>query len=101
MFLFFMRRRPPRSTRTDTHFPDTPLCRSLGRGRERLVGGEGAQILSLRAVERESRHRALPRRHRIAEPALHVAAGGAVIGEQFEVAETLVDRKSTRLNSSH
>src|SRR3546814_9854353 len=30
--LFLMRRRPPRSTRTDTLFPYTTLCRSLGVG---------------------------------------------------------------------
>src|SRR3546814_17907527 len=28
-FLFVMRRQPPRSTRTDTHFPYTTLFRSL------------------------------------------------------------------------
>src|SRR3546814_4839547 len=61
-----MIRRPPRATRTDTLFPYTTLFRSAAR------------------------------RHRIAEPALHVAAGGAVIGEQFEVAETLVGRAASR-----
>src|SRR3546814_19304266 len=30
-FFFLMRRRPPRSTRTDTLFPYTTLCRSLCR----------------------------------------------------------------------
>src|SRR3546814_14455623 len=29
-FFFLMIRRPPRSTRTDTLFPDTTLCRSPG-----------------------------------------------------------------------
>src|SRR3546814_16857697 len=32
-FLFLMLRRPPRSTRTDTLFPDTTLFRSLTPGR--------------------------------------------------------------------
>src|SRR3546814_4676954 len=30
IFFFLMRRRPPRSTRTDTLFPSTPLFRSVG-----------------------------------------------------------------------
>src|SRR3546814_20700419 len=30
LFFFLMIRRPPRSTRTDTLFPYTTLCRSLG-----------------------------------------------------------------------
>src|SRR3546814_18707882 len=30
LFFFLMRRRPPRSTRTDTLFPYTSLCRSSG-----------------------------------------------------------------------
>src|SRR3546814_11702566 len=32
MFFFVMLRRPPRSTRTDTLFPDTTLCRSVSAG---------------------------------------------------------------------
>src|SRR3546814_1471621 len=32
VFFFLMIRRPPRSTRTDTHFPYTTLFRSIGRG---------------------------------------------------------------------
>src|SRR3546814_9751887 len=38
-----MVRRPPRSTRTDTHFPYTTLCRSRGRfgGGDRFGGGGG------------------------------------------------------------
>src|SRR3546814_11556142 len=46
-FFFLMRRRPPRSTRTDTLFPYTTLFRSAGNGREigaddRTLGGIGA-----------------------------------------------------------
>src|SRR3546814_13396954 len=33
LFFFLMRRRPTRSTRTDTLFPDTTLFRSAGRSR--------------------------------------------------------------------
>src|SRR3546814_18468955 len=45
MFFFLMIRRPPRSTRTDTLFPYTTLCRSpatralLSLGRPRTPGG--------------------------------------------------------------
>src|SRR3546814_10337412 len=43
MIIFFlMIRRPPRSTRTDTIFPDTTLFRSEGRARE---GAYGAHLL--------------------------------------------------------
>src|SRR3546814_2043402 len=35
-----MRRRPPRSTRTDTLFPYTTLFRSFGAEAERLIGDE-------------------------------------------------------------
>src|SRR3546814_19388080 len=37
MFFFLMRRRPPRSTRTDTLFPYTTLCRSAGPGGAAIV----------------------------------------------------------------
>src|SRR3546814_10564677 len=48
-FIFLMIRRPPRSTRTDTPFPYTTLCRSdgrrgadqAGRRRSRYGGGRG------------------------------------------------------------
>src|SRR3546814_5806052 len=45
-----MIRRPPRSTRTDTLFPYTTLCRSpdhLSRGRRRPLRGQGAVPLQL------------------------------------------------------
>src|SRR3546814_11791525 len=43
MLFFFMIRRPPRSTRTDTLFPYTTLFRSAG-GEERNEGGEGTDV---------------------------------------------------------
>src|SRR3546814_11530679 len=36
-FFFVMLRRPPRSTRTDTLFPDTTLFRSVGGGKSSLA----------------------------------------------------------------
>src|SRR3546814_13223738 len=96
LFFYLMKRRPPRSTRTDTLFPYTTLFRSSlaldpverrGVGEiiavmmrngnvdllARLIGG-GEQRLAVLDLER----------HRAAD----------------EV-EPRVDRKSTRLNSSH
>src|SRR3546814_1153854 len=62
-----MTRRPPRSTRTDTLFPYTTLCRSdppcreaMGRGTAAVGGGGGAAT---------SRHR--PLRQRCALPPPH------------------------------
>src|SRR3546814_6712565 len=45
-----MIRRPPRSTRTDTLFPDTTLCRSDVRVRE---GGGLVEVATVDAEERE------------------------------------------------
>src|SRR3546814_16128330 len=73
--LVLMIRRPPRSTRTDTLFPNTTLFRSPVAHRE---------------IERE-RHR---RRRRIG---MLVDGQHDAFGRQTQ----LLDRKSTRLNSSH
>src|SRR3546814_14789677 len=54
-FFFLMRRRPPRSTRTDTLFPYTTLFRSGGaggHGRERQLG-------AVRRLSRPQRHQGL------------------------------------------
>src|SRR3546814_18263188 len=74
-FFFLMIRRPPRSTRTDTLFPYTTLFRSLSSARSR-----GARSsLWLRAI--------------LTFLEIQTAfAGGIRQG---------LDRKSTRLNSSH
>src|SRR3546814_14520513 len=78
-FFFLMIRRPPRSTRTDTLFPYTTLFRS-GRVLEDVCedGVDGCrQVLGAgRDVDRV-----------LADPGSHRT--------------TLLDRKSTRLNSSH
>src|SRR3546814_10264965 len=66
MFFFFMIRRPPRSTRTDTLFPYTPLFRSPGAAGRRRAGqcfdrdraepGEERR-LALRRQRHSARHR--------------------------------------------
>src|SRR3546814_3955389 len=50
MFFFLMRRRPPRSTRTDTLFPYTTLFRSISMPGQRIlrqIGGRGMPILNV------------------------------------------------------
>src|SRR3712207_8946145 len=89
-----MIRRPPRSTL----FPYTTLFRSGVGAHTRVVGGEGA-ILEGRVgkqVRRGHRHDQaglLERRLELAHDA--VAVGGRGVDRHQ------VDRKSTRLNSSH
>src|SRR3546814_15097632 len=65
LFFFLMRRRPPRSTRTDTRFPYTTLFRSRQRGGRRHHadqtahrGADPADALQLQLVEQFDR---LPR----------------------------------------
>src|SRR3546814_14790873 len=97
-----MRRRPPRSTRTDTRFPYTTLfrCRiaaiggavgAEGHARGRLFGGKAG-------AERKSAADPLGDRHDVGRDAILLmreeGAGAAV-------AALHLDRKSTRLNSSH
>src|SRR3546814_20566285 len=102
-----MIRRPPRSTRTDTLFPYTTLFRSdLGqrlehfgqqpeqegriklRARHQLVGGEDVDVAAPLLVAADHVHDI---ERRLAEEMVAALA--------FETEE--LDRKSTRLNSSH
>src|SRR3546814_14476262 len=88
MFFFLMILRPPRSTRTDTLFPDTTLFRSplpaVRRARHRH-NGDRALMLHPQAKKRllEELKKALP----------SLAIRHGLFLES--------DRKSTRLNSSH
>src|SRR3546814_20900423 len=97
-----MRQRPPRSTRTDTLFPYTTLCRVilLAQYGEDVVGAE--------------RPVALPDQlqHTLAQGGqAYALARAEAVGFGQRVADAMVmvvgrtgqrgDRKSTRLNSSH
>src|SRR3546814_11050533 len=77
---FLMIRRPPRSTRTDTLFPDTTLFRSVRRrhGREDRPRARGVRL-----------------RHAGAEGRLTLTGPGEGVPPGPR------DRKSTRLNSRH
>src|SRR3546814_19634554 len=99
-----MIRRPPRTTRTDTSFPYTTLCRSLASDH-----GSGAeQGPEPRAVERR-RHgdeakvvaQSLLRVDRQREREIAVEAAFVHLVEQHRRHARELDRKSTRLNSSH
>src|SRR3546814_16696286 len=89
-FFFLMRRRPPRSTRTDTLFPyttlfRTPPIRALIAGNWKMNGlAEDARALA---------------------GALKARAEGAQLACDLLVCPPFphlgLDRKSTRLNSSH
>src|SRR3546814_20904571 len=91
-FLFFlMIPRPPRSTRTDTLFPYTTLVRSgLRRAQRRLA--RGTQGLS-REGAKETRAFDASWNRRSLRGGLRTGRGAAE--------GPCVDRKSTRLNSSH
>src|SRR3546814_13556872 len=86
MFLFLMRRRPPRTTRTATLFPSTALVRSAaGLFDGEAIGGR-ARLMPPPTAN-------LPGGYDFAQRAWFdgIGAVGTVLG----------DRKSTRLNSSH
>src|SRR3546814_17412632 len=105
-----MRRRPPRSTRTDTLFPYTTLFRShtavfaIGPGKGDVPDRIGIAAKFADSARRTGPH--LHRRHQLANvmecPAglrkmQHVRLGDEMLGGRRKTA----DRKSTRLNSSH
>src|SRR3546814_16312587 len=99
-----MLRRPPRSTRTDTRFPYTPLFRSIVLGPPRVDTDWVLDVL-------ESRNLPFAR----INPGLQLGRGLCPVIDNRnaarEVGEAIlslghrrigfIDRKSTRLNSSH
>src|SRR3546814_12748738 len=101
VFVFLRIRRPPRSTLTDTRFPYTTLFRS----KEGDVGGDILRRVG--AAEWRQRHPGLPRRligrlaHALFEPFALDEAGADAVDAHFGPEHAGVDRKSTRLNSSH
>src|SRR3546814_11276395 len=104
-----MIRRPPRSTRTDTLFPYTTLFRSVeprrldrARGRAVIQGIERRTAREKRPFGRfHARNAAafLIDQDRQVGPAVEIAK---LVGEAPQLLAVLdIDRKSTRLNSSH
>src|SRR3546814_11950543 len=97
-----MIRRPPRSTRTDTLFPDTTLFRSQVPPRQSLAAcGESTH-------QAQASRPPNPSKRRNTCPELRVESF-KVRNESFELRvacpehcnASMADRKSTRLNSSH
>src|SRR3546814_3423756 len=104
-----MIRRPPRSTRTDTLFPYTTLFRSIVQRDKRhwnglcfLDSGNDGRKLPFALVEQFLvQLLAGPQPHDVD---LHVAfrlQPGKADHPERDVKIDIVDRKSTRLNSSH
>src|SRR3546814_13099433 len=99
-FVFFlMRRRPPRSTRTDTLFPYTTLFRSLSLPQQLLGAFALAAVLNMGVVapaaardNQRSEHADKDKKHDKAR------ANDRQDARRQQAAR---DRKSTRLNSSH
>src|SRR3546814_12359621 len=106
-----MKRRPPRSTRTDTLFPYTTLFRSqmLDLRRHNVFKLKiGARTLAEDIAHVAAIKRALGDRGAVrvdvnmAWSELQAARGMAALADAgCELVEQPVDRKSTRLNSSH
>src|SRR3546814_17042096 len=99
-----MRRRPPRSTRTDPLLPDTTLFRSD------ILKRHGASASFFLVGKQIARHPEVVRRivsdgHRIGNHSWShpLMTRLPLAGQIDEIARTdeALDRKSTRLNSSH
>src|SRR3546814_15465114 len=103
-----MHRRPPRSTRTDTPFPYTPLFRSLNvrSGNKERLG----RLLQMHANAREDRERIFSGEIIAGIGMKNTKTGDTlcdpdnpIVLESLEFPAPVihVDRKSTRLNSSN
>src|SRR3546814_19742987 len=98
-----MIRRPPRSTRTYTLFPYTTLCRSLAdAGAAVLVNYRSSQEEAERVVADITQRggKAFAVQADVAKPGDCEKLFGA-LEKKLGGVDIVVDRKSTRLNSSH
>src|SRR3546814_17007860 len=97
-FFFLMIRRPPRSTRTDTLFPYTTLFRSGQHGA--AAAGAVAAGAAVTDLEPRRRHAAVgigQSEHGVGRSEIDADRGD----HRWISLGGGVDRKSTRLNSSH
>src|SRR3546814_15832274 len=96
--VFLMIRRPTRSTRTDTRVPYTTLFRSVA---EAGLGVQGEQHARGAAIRTHHELHAGGEEHvLVLEAVVHAVGDRAVVVQRREDFLDL-DRKSTRLNSSH
>src|SRR3546814_9035746 len=97
--------RPPRSTRTDTRFPYPSLFRSLVGGASVVLlfaaGRAGAPLPDVLRVAKPVSVAVARQVESALEGVRMQAAGGKHFGEPLPAAPGSLDRKSTRLNSSH
>src|SRR3546814_15577146 len=100
-FFFLMIRRPPRSTRTDTLFPDTTLFRSLTFWSDWAGHMEAARIPELFQVRREMLTEMATYFHLLWEQRRVSPDGNDLLAMMIRSDSMSEDRKSTRLNSSH
>src|SRR3546814_11179935 len=100
MFFFGMIRRPPRSTRTDTPFPYTTLFRSIleeSRSVPGFFNAAGICSPGLSAAPAIGKYMA----ELLAEKGLDLVPKETFIDTRRRIRFSELDRKSTRLNSSH
>src|SRR3546814_4903752 len=108
-----MIRRPPRSTRTDTLFPYTTLFRSIAANLDRwrwMPRALGARYLVVNAAafeatlwqnnQRLGRWQVIVGKTKTPTPVFAAQVTGVTFNPWWEIPES-IDRKSTRLNSSH
>src|SRR3546814_13780030 len=103
LLFFVMERQKPGSTRTDTLFPYTTLCRSEG-GTGREPGAPtwiGRMIWAPAEVAGPEAKDAAAARVRLVPTGEATARFAAMVAAQRPEAVAEGDRKSTRLNSSH
>src|SRR3546814_12390370 len=97
LFCFLMIRRPPRSTRTDTLFPYTTLFLSILPVKLQPPGPQHGHVCGRRQIALYAMAEPDDLLQLVAnvENAHHFGAGPAMLDAP------VIDRKSTRLNSSH
>src|SRR3546814_13549421 len=106
LIFFLMIRRPPRSTRTDTLFPYTTLFRSDQRNNKFAIDFFGSELARNRRIGADSfpeqpvagLQDGVGRGDRLLDAALDADVESDPFARN---AEGQLDRKSTRLNSSH
>src|SRR3546814_18857087 len=100
-----MVRRPPRSSRTDTLVPYTTLFLSRGvAGEDGLAQVRAVALRRSGDADRAARRAAgVDRGHRAGADGVPAAGGNVPLagGRVRDARPAAVDRKSTRLNSSH